>query len=619
MRKIYLAFLIFSLSVCSGQTALIDNLKKEIPKTTGKGRVDLLNYIAFHYFPISPDSGIHYCNMALELAKKIDYKVGIANVKLQMGMNYYYANKYKDALVNVMESLKLFEKINYPKGVGEAYSVFSHLYYDCGETEKAKDYAVMALNMFESNKVESFAKAYCYRILGYYNFIQKKYFEALNYYLITLDLMKKYGDGPAGLSYAYQEVGSTYIKLNDQDKAKKYFLKALECADSIRDANARAKIYIDYSQYFIKTGNYKTALDYLQKGLSGLKDLVAPAIKPKAYKYLVECYKKMGDFKNAFEAQLLLNKHENHFAGIQRKLQIEETQIKYETEKKENQIKLLKQEGEIERLWRNILITAILLLLSFALIILWFYRNKIKVNKELKIAQMEAVKANELKTELLGVVVHDLKNPLSVILGFANLAKDEIPEDSELEESLNFIESSSRSMLNLINKLLDSSAIETGKFQLECSPVNINEVIKKVYDEQSVVAIDKNQKLILNESEQSIFVNADFERLKQVIENLVSNAIKYSPKSEKIYINLSKNDKNAVLEVIDRGQGISDAEKHRVFGKFQKLSARPTGGEASSGLGLSIAKQLIELQNGQISFESTQGTGSTFRVTLPLI
>lgn len=618
MKKIIFFIIVFNMTVFYSQTALIDNMKKNIPSTSGKGKVDLLNYIAFHYFPIAPDSGLHYCNLAIDLAKKIDYQIGIANVKLQMSLNYYYANQYKNSLTSIIESLKLFEKLKYLKGVGEAYSVFAYLYNDCGEMEKAKYYALKALNVFENNKIESFAQAYCYRILGKYSLTKENYTDALTHFLKTLELMKIYGDGPAGLAYAYQELGSAYLGLNDLTNAKDCFIRAIQIADSARDSNSLAKVYIFYGQYFIKTKQYNTAVDYIKKGLAELKDLVAPSIKPKAYKYLVESYQMMGDYKNAFEAQLLLNKHQNHFAGIQRKLQIEETKIKYETDKKENQIKILTHEKEMSNLWRNVLILGILITLSFSLVILWFFRNKIKVNKELKTAQMEASEANELKTELLGVVAHDLKNPLSAILGLANLAQDEIPQKSDLSDYIRGIKDASKNMLNLITKLLDSSAIETGKIHIENVPTVLNEVVQKVIDDNLSLAEEKDQKLIFSPPDEDIVVRADFERLKQVIDNIVSNAIKYSDFSKQIHILLFKENNEAYIEVADNGPGILDSDKEKVFGKFQKLSAKPTGGEASSGLGLSIAKKLIELQNGKISFNSMAGRGTTFRVTLPL-
>ncbi|MFA8342620.1 MAG: two-component regulator propeller domain-containing protein, partial [Rhodothermaceae bacterium] len=237
---------------------------------------------------------------------------------------------------------------------------------------------------------------------------------------------------------------------------------------------------------------------------------------------------------------------------------------------------------------------------------------------ELKEAKIQAEQANDLKTELLGIAAHDLKNPLNVILGFSNLIQDDIPENSESKEYLEAIKKSSDDMLDIISKLLDSAAIETGEIKLELESVSLNHLLQSVINEYNPLAANKNQRLKVTFPSEIIYINADAGRIKEVISNIVSNAVKYSPRNSDITINYFSDKNQANIDVSDQGPGISKTDRQKLFQKFQKLSSVPTGGESSTGLGLSIAKKLIELHSGNIKVETEQGKGSTFSIILPV-
>jgi len=237
---------------------------------------------------------------------------------------------------------------------------------------------------------------------------------------------------------------------------------------------------------------------------------------------------------------------------------------------------------------------------------------------ELKEAKIQAEQANDLKTELLGIAAHDLKNPLNVILGFSDLIQDDVPENSESIKYLEAIKKSSDDMLDIISKLLNSAAIETGEIKLELDSVSLNQLLQSVIDEYIPLAANKQQKLSVGYPDKVIYIYADAGCIKEVISNIVSNAVKYSFCNSNIKINYYYKNNNAFIEVIDKGPGISVTEQKKLFQKFQKLSAVPTGGESSTGLGLSIAKKLIELHNGNIEVKTEKGTGSTFTIILPV-
>jgi len=236
--------------------------------------------------------------------------------------------------------------------------------------------------------------------------------------------------------------------------------------------------------------------------------------------------------------------------------------------------------------------------------------------RELSLANDELQQANEMKSELLNMVAHDLKNPLQGIQGFVELMQDELPPGTELQEYADMIARSSREMLQLIHQMLESARLESGRVQPEWTSLDPARVVTEVINDFRVQSARKRQRLHLALAE-SCRIRADEEHLREIIANLVSNAVKFSPPDADIHVTLSMSDGRIRLQVRDEGPGFTAEELGKVFGKFQRLSARPTGGESSSGLGLYIVRQLVELHDGTVSVTSEEGRGSVFTVILP--
>jgi signal transduction histidine kinase len=233
----------------------------------------------------------------------------------------------------------------------------------------------------------------------------------------------------------------------------------------------------------------------------------------------------------------------------------------------------------------------------------------------------ELTELNDLKTQFLSIASHDLKNPLQNILGYAQLIREESHKDGTISPMAESIYRASQNMLGLIKELLDTTALESGKLALNKTPLDLGALVSIVCDDYDM-RIKKKQQVLECHTEQKCLVHADAHRLREVMENLLSNAIKYSPNNTKITINVypdkRENQSVVVCKVTDQGLGLSKEDMIQLFGKFKKLSARPTAGESSTGLGLSIVKHLVELHNGRIWAESPgKNCGSTFFIELP--
>lgn len=226
-------------------------------------------------------------------------------------------------------------------------------------------------------------------------------------------------------------------------------------------------------------------------------------------------------------------------------------------------------------------------------------------------------KAYRLQRDFLNTAVHDLKNPLAAVLGFSDLSKKETNIET-IHEYNGYVKQAADKMLEIVEGLLKTSLMEMNQIKLACIPVHFSEIIDSVVAGNKVQAEKKKQTLTVNIIGDPI-INADPVKLGEALDNLVSNAIKYSPPEEEIDIVIKEESGMAHFEVKDNGPGLTEDEQERVFEKFSRLSAQPTGGETSTGLGLSISKKLVELHGGVIKAESKgKQKGSTFSVKMPL-
>lgn len=236
-------------------------------------------------------------------------------------------------------------------------------------------------------------------------------------------------------------------------------------------------------------------------------------------------------------------------------------------------------------------------------------------SQEIEAKNQDLLRLNQEKNEFLGIVAHDLKNPLFCILGLADILGHAAGKVSmeKIEDYAGMIESSAQNMLLLISNLLDVNKIESGEFELKLSHLDFQPLLKKVVSTYSERAQAKQLKIQVSSMPALVYLDENL--LQEVLENLISNAIKYSPPEHTIYISLSITDADKVrCEIQDEGQGLSVADQAKLFGKFTRLSAKPTGGEHSTGLGLFIVKKLVTALHGEVWCESELGQGARFIV-----
>jgi signal transduction histidine kinase len=245
-------------------------------------------------------------------------------------------------------------------------------------------------------------------------------------------------------------------------------------------------------------------------------------------------------------------------------------------------------------------------------------------NSELQEHNVRLEQLNREKNEFLGIASHDLKNPLAAIQMTAALLHDYYDrwDKDSMIARLGSIITSSKRMSAIISNLLDINAIESGKFNLIPELLDAVSITRTLVGEYQERAAAKQITLQFSSAEPSVTAFLDTNSTMEVLDNLVSNAVKYSPHGTTVFVYVESvaviaDASVALISVRDEGPGISNEDKSKMFGKFARLSAKPTGGESSTGLGLSIVKRLVEAMNGRIWCESTLGEGSTFVLALP--
>jgi len=223
---------------------------------------------------------------------------------------------------------------------------------------------------------------------------------------------------------------------------------------------------------------------------------------------------------------------------------------------------------------------------------------------------------NNEKNELMGIAAHDLRNPLTIILGNAELMTSVRDPGKLAKLSQNTMTVAIR-MRDLITNLLDVNAIEQGKFVVKKENCDIRALLEQSLEQNQLAATKKQIAFRVGISE-GVWATADRAAVLQILDNLISNALKYSPPNTTVHVHALPEKDAIMINVRDEGPGISEADQKKLFQKFTRLTARPTGGESSTGLGLAIVKKLAEAMSGSIQCLSTLGSGSTFSLRLPI-
>jgi signal transduction histidine kinase len=592
-----------------------------------KGRI--FNLIGIVYSDLNENNeALNYYNKAFDIFVEIDDKESKAQVLQNFGIIYAQLGDYPKALEFFMKSMQsLFEC---GSGIGEnLLNNIGNVYGFLEDYPTALEYFNKALKIAKKNNNKLFygmslgniAQIYCtmkdfdsslkysneyLQIMREGRFRQKeanaltilgktymemnnyeKALEAENQVLAICEEITDYSLKTESLKY----IGEIYASKSDFDLAEKYYLQSLDLAQKILYEAIQTELFQKLGMLYLSNNKKSKALKYFYSALelaekrNAQKDLLG------IHKILHEEYKKEGDTAKSLEHLERSNSIEMELVNIESDKKLRTLSIQHEMQSAENEKKMALQEKEIFRL-KNVELA--------------------KLNEDLK-------DLNEEKSEFLNITAHDLKNPLSGISSLSRrirgnidlMSKDEIANYSKQ------IENASRNMFELVGKILDINAIESGKRNFKTELFDPSVLMGVVMFDYRPRALAKNIEIVYNQENMSK-VLLDKLAVRQILDNLVSNAVKFSPKGKKVYLSAQFREGKVRYEVKDEGPGLTESDKSKLFCKFTRLTAEPTGDENSTGLGLFITKRLTEAMNGKIWCESDEGRGATFIVEFPV-
>ncbi len=241
------------------------------------------------------------------------------------------------------------------------------------------------------------------------------------------------------------------------------------------------------------------------------------------------------------------------------------------------------------------------------------------LTRQLHLANAELRELNQLKNRFLGMAAHDLRKPVGVIMTYGEFVLDEAGGQlsAEHREFLRTCLTAATGMKQLIDNFLDVSVIESGQLRLNLAPAGVPEILAGAEPIIRLVAAKKKVTLLVDSTDEARRLRVDASKLQQVLLNLVGNAVEHSLPGQRVWLSSRWDAQNLVFAVRDEGPGIAPADQARLFTPFARAGTKKTAGERSVGLGLSIARLIVEAHGGRIWVESTPGQGATFFVTLP--
>jgi signal transduction histidine kinase/DNA-binding NarL/FixJ family response regulator len=241
-------------------------------------------------------------------------------------------------------------------------------------------------------------------------------------------------------------------------------------------------------------------------------------------------------------------------------------------------------------------------------------------NRRLSAQWLRLQRANGFKNEILGTVAHDLKNPLGVILGRTEMLTELIGADASRDSigaQVAHIRDATKRLTSMVDHLISDAMADAFDITIRREPVDVGALVSEVAEANRLSAMNKQQVIEVSAPSGHITM-CDADRMREAIDNLISNAIKYSPIGGNIALLVVHDADATTIRVTDQGAGLSPEDLGRLFGRFQRLSAKPTAGESSTGLGLSIVKRIVDMHGGRITADSAgPGQGATFTIALP--
>lgn len=537
--------------------------------------------------------------------------------------------------------LKIYETRQDMFAVATTLNAVGEILKKTGKVDAAMEQYNKALGIFESlgEKVEM---ANCYYNIGDSYLLKGDFDQAFDFFNKSLALDREL-KSDWGTAYDLESIGKVYSLKTDYTKALEYHRQALGIRQQLGQQRELSMSYYELGRNQYLLHRYGQGRENLLKAIGIAEEIGAKTELRKYYEAISRLYEVDGDLKNALAFKDKFISLNDSLFNETKSGQIEELQVRFETEKKQAEISALQKDAQItdlqlkrQKTLRNITIGIALAVILFSIVLFNRYRFRQKMRKESeekkrlileeqrkteleKSRVAELRKIDKLKDEFLANTSHELRTPLNGIIGLTESLKDGVAGKlaPKVLENLEMISSSGKRLAHLVNDILDFSRLKNSDLELNIRPVDLHATTDVVLKLLEPLFIDKGLTGINEIPENDTIVAADENRLQQILYNLIGNAIKFTHEGS-IRIYCKQKNKVFAISVSDTGIGIPKDKFSDIFKSFEQVDASIARQYSGTGLGLAVTRQLVELHGGSITVDSAPGQGAIFTFTLPL-
>ena len=661
-----ICIVLFLLSLIDGtvlwcQTPVIDSLINELKTVEDDSlKIEILGALSDGFWPLNLDSSELFANKALKLSRENNDDILTSKSLYKLAGTYFYKGAFQDGLDLADKGILLAQKANANDVLRNLFIVRSLLRKNIGEYEAAIEDGHAAIDLMEDDNLH---KYFIYNNLsGVYEEIgqtdhAKKYarlacdglrrheqWRALGQALLSLSMAiedktseeyKTVVDESLSMGQKLQDnsilqsaninLGVHYLNLESYDLATHHYKEAMNYSKALGDSTAYYKSFSQVgliSSFLKKSGLAESSL--LQAKSYYERNNKVSSLS-KTLDWLAHHYEENNQYKKAFKTLAERQKLRDSIFTSELSENTMRFEAKFEAQQKEKQIAEQRLEIADQTNARNrVLFGGIAALLLASSIFTWYYQRQKRKKQEAELAlQLEKAEADnlrhldELKSNFFTNLSHELRTPLTLILGPLAKAKEKV-KDHTAKHDIELAHGNASKLHGLVNEIMDLSKLEAGKLEMHKRQLAFIPLLRRIYFSFESLAKMRGIKLDFeNQLADNYMVETDLKRFEKVINNLVSNAIKFSDNDNRIIMRVDCEAGSVSIQIQDFGKGIHPEDLPYVFDRFYQSSK--TGGhlEGGTGIGLAYAREIVERFGGQLSVESDQGLGSTFTVSLP--